>query len=208
MAARGSEDEATPTVERLWPARLRWRMRGAWQWPTFVALTALDGVLLDVLPPYERGPGGLLPGILLAGFANLLLVAVVAPLVGRRLLRRGRPDLPRLIADDYAGTVLMCALCAALVLAGLAHRPWAASDARDRAAVFTALHDYVRAHARSYAGVLDKADAVRLERDYYRACLPSADTRRSLCLFVDTARRPVGVRLDTDRTPNELQRFP
>src|SRR5262247_1626227 len=104
MAAPRSEDEASPEVERLWPARLRWRLRGAWQWPTFAVLTLVDGLLLELLPPYESGPGGLVPAILLAGFANLLLIAVVGPVVGRLLLRRRRPDLPKQIADDYAST--------------------------------------------------------------------------------------------------------
>ena len=44
-------------VERLWWPRLRWRMRGAWQWPAFAVLTLLDGVLLTKLPFYGRGPG-------------------------------------------------------------------------------------------------------------------------------------------------------
>jgi hypothetical protein len=208
MAAPRSEDEATPQVERLWPTRLRWRMRGAWQWPMFFVLTVVDGVLLELLPSYERGPGGLVAGLLLAGFANLLLIAVVGPLVGRRLLRRRRPDLPRAIADDYAGTALMCALTVALVVGGLLHRPAVSSAERERRAVFAAMHDYVRAHAPGYAGVLSSADALRLDEHYFRACLPSGDVRRALCLFVDVRRRPAVVQEDTDRTPNRLRRFP
>jgi hypothetical protein len=209
MAAPPSEDEASPQVERLWPARLRWRMRGAWLWPTFAALTVVDGLLLELLPPYGSGPGGLVPAILLAGFANLLIVAVAGPLVGRLLLRRRRPDLPKPIADDYAGTALMCALLAFLVVAGLAHRPAVASGERDRRAVFAAVHDYVRAHAPGYAGVLSAGDALRLDEDYYRACLPSGDVRRALCMFVDTRSEPALVREDTDRTPNrDWRRFP
>ena len=60
-------------------------------WPTFLALTLVDGVLLQALPPYGSGPGGLLPGILLAGFANLALVAVVAPLPAGRSCARAGP---------------------------------------------------------------------------------------------------------------------
>ena len=202
------EDEATPRVERLWPARLRWRLRGAWQWPAFLALTVLDGLLLDVLPPYGSGPGGVLPGVLLAGFANLVLVAVVAPLAGRRLLRRRRPDLPRMIADDYAGAAAMCALSAAIALAGVAHRPAVASDAQDRRALSGAVRAYVRAHAPAYAGALGSADALRLDEDLYRACVPSLAPRRALCLFVDTAPRRPRVKPDTDQTPNALRHFP
>ena len=209
MAAPRSEDEASPHVERLWPARLRWRMRGAWQWPTFLALTVVDGVLLQLLPAYGSGPGGLVPAILLAGFANLILVAALGPLVGRFLLRRRRPDLPKPIADDYAGTALMCALFVFLVLAGLAHRPAVASSERERRAVFAAVHDYVRAHAPGYVGVLSAGDALRLDAHYYRACLPSGDVRRALCMFVDTGTQPARLREDTDGTPNrDWRRFP
>jgi hypothetical protein len=209
MAAPRSEDEASPHVERLWPARLRWRMRGAWQWPTFVALTLVDGLLLQLLPAYGSGPGGFVPALLLAGFANLIVVAVVAPLIGRRLLRARRPDLPRAIADDYAGTALMCALSVGLAIAGVAHRPARAADARDRAAVFVALHDFVLTRAPAYAPALRRADALRLDDDLYRACVPTGDPRREVCVFVDTARRPVRVRPDTEQTPNgDYRRFP
>ncbi len=209
MAPPRSEDDATPQVERLWPGRLRWRLRGAWQWPAFLVLTVVDGVLLELLPPYGSGPGGVLPGILLAGFANLALVAVGGPLVGRLLLRRWRPDLPRQIAADYAGTALMCALFAFLVLAGIAHRPAVAAVDRDRRAVFAAVHDYVRAHAPGYAGLLSAGDALRIDEHYYRACLPTGDVRRALCVFVDTSSEPARVREDTDRTPNrDWRRFP
>ena len=80
-------------------------MRGAWLWPAFCGLTLLDGLVIWRLPPYDGAPPGLVGGILLAGFANLLLVALVAPLVGRRL-RSVRQDLPKVIAIDYAGTAL------------------------------------------------------------------------------------------------------
>src|ERR1043165_5817423 len=97
-------------VERVWHRRLRWRLRGAWQWPAFVVLTLVNGVLLTVLPPYEGGPPGVFPGVLLAAFLNLLAVAVVAPLVGLVVRRRMRPDLPRAIAADYAGAWLLVAI--------------------------------------------------------------------------------------------------
>ena len=36
-------------------ARLRWRMRGAWLWPAFLAAHARSTAsLLAALPPYER----------------------------------------------------------------------------------------------------------------------------------------------------------
>ena len=103
-------------VERVWHRRLRWRMRGAWMWPAFLVLTLADGILLSELPPYEGAPPAVFPGVLLALFANLLAVAVLAPFAGRALRRR-RPDLPRMIAADYAGAGLL-----ALIAAGLFDR--------------------------------------------------------------------------------------
>lgn len=176
-------------------------MRGAWMWPSFVALTLADGILLTRLPFYGDGPGGVVPGILLAGFANLFCVAALAPLAGRRLRRR-RPDLPRLIADDYAGTALICALAAALLTAGLVHRPAVREEQADRRAVSAAVRQYVAGQAPAYRAGLALVDARRLASDIYRACVPGADPRRPLCLMVDTDQRPAGVSLDSSRTPN------
>ena len=52
-----------------------------------------------------------------------------APLAGL-WWRRRRPSLPRLVADDRAGTVLLGALTVLLAVLGLAHRP-AMGEARD-----------------------------------------------------------------------------
>ena len=187
--------------DSLWVARMRWRMRGAWLWPAFVALTLAEGVALELLPVAGDGPGGVVPGVLLAGFANLIAVAVIAPLVGARLRRR-RPDLPRVIADNYAGTALLCAGALALLAAGLAHRPQVAAEQADRGAMVGALHDYVVAQAPAYRDGIAAAEAVRLEEDFYRACVPGPDPKRWLCLFVSTDQRPAGVTVDPDRSPN------
>src|SRR4029450_12249837 len=55
--------------QRFWPARMRWRLRGAWMWPTFVGVPLLDGFLLHELLPDSWG-FDLIPGILVATFAN------------------------------------------------------------------------------------------------------------------------------------------
>jgi hypothetical protein len=191
--------------ERLWLARLRWRMRGAWLWPAFFGLTAIDGALIVLLPPYDGAPQQLLGGVLLAGFANLLAIAVAAPLAGR-LLRRRRPDLPRMIANDYAGTALLVALGATVLAGGLAHRPAVASEREERAAVWAAVHDFVTAQAVEWRGGLAQVDALRLEDDSYRACVPGDDPRRWLCLIVDTDQRPAGVVRDASMEPNDALR--
>jgi hypothetical protein len=192
-------------VERVWPRRLRWRLAGAWMWPSFAVLTVADGVVLALLPFYGDGPGGLVPALLLAGFLNLLVVAVLAPLAGRALRRR-RPDLPRLVASDYAGAWLLGLIAAALVTGGLIHRPAVAAADDDERAVAAAVHDYVLAQEREYRPGLGAVDAIRLEPDYYRACVPGDDPRRWLCLFVSTDQRPAGITRDPDQAPNAVYR--
>jgi hypothetical protein len=191
--------------DSLWVTRMRWRMRGAWLWPSFVALTLLEGIALEVLPIAGDGPGGVVPGVLLAGFANLIAVATLAPLAGYRLRRR-RPDLPRPVADNYAGTALLCAITAVIVALGLVHRPSVVAEQAARRAQLGAVHDYVVAQAPEYRAGIALADSMRLEKDYYRTCVPGPDPKRWLCLFVNTRQRPAGVSVDHDRAPNASYR--
>ncbi len=189
--------------QSLWRARLRWRMRGAWQWPSFFALTALEALLLLRLPPYDPGPRSVVAAVLLAGFANLFCVAVLAPLAGR-LLRRRRRDLPRPVADNYAGTALLCAGALIVLAAGLVHRPEVAARQADQAAQAGAVHDYVVSQAPRYRAGLHRMDAIQLEDDMYRTCVPGPDPKRWLCLIVSTDQHPAGVTLDPDRAPNSV----
>jgi hypothetical protein len=191
-------------VESVWWPRLRWRMRGAYQWPSFAVLTALDAGLLLALPVHGDGPDGL-GAVLLAGFYNLALVGLVAPLVGL-LLRRRRPDLPRLVANDYAGTWLLAIGAAALLAAGLAHRSATAASRTSERAVIAAVHDYVVTQAPAWRRGLGRMDAIRLEPELYRACVPGPDPRRSLCLIVRTGQQPAGITRDHEQTPNDLYR--
>ena len=192
---------------RVWHRRLRWRMRGAWMWPAFLLLTLADGVLLVELPPYEGAPPAVFPGVLLALFANLLAVAVFAPFAGRALRRR-RPDLPRMIAADYAGAGLLAVIAAGLVAAGLAHRSGAAAEEARRQAVAKVMHDYVIRAAPEYQAGLAHIDAIRTEPDRYRACVPGRDERHSLCLLVRTDQSPPGFTRDTSQEPNSVFRRP
>ncbi len=89
-------------MEGGWLARLRWRRRGAWLWPTFVAATFIDGVIVHALPmagSTQTMAGGVVAGLVLNVIAVLLLSR---PLGG--LLRRRRRDLPTGVARNYGGT--------------------------------------------------------------------------------------------------------
>ena len=191
--------------QSVWLTRMRWRMRGAWLWPAFIALTLAEGVALQLLPIAGDGPAGLLPGVLLAGVANLIVVAAVTPLAGRRLRRR-RPDLPRPVADNYAGTALLLFVAAAFVVGGLIHRPAVIAGEENLRAQAAAVHDYVILQQPKFAPGIALADPLRLEENLYRTCVPGPDPKRWLCLYVNTSQSPAGVTLDRDRTPNSSLR--
>lgn len=195
---------AEPEIHGLWRSRLRWRLRGAALWPAFGAAVIADAVLLHVLPiAGDRAPG-VVPALLLSTFFNLVVVAVGAPL-GGMVLRRRRPGLPRLIADDRAGTALLGMLAVALVALGVGHRPALRSEREAFAEQSAAVRRWVATRAPAgYRANVALADTWKQGPDLYRTCVPGPDPRRALCLLVLTDRRPVVVRRDPDQRPNSV----
>jgi hypothetical protein len=188
-------------MERASLTRLRWRLRGAWMWPAFVLLTVADALLLHALPIATDGID-LVPAALLSGFANLLLVAVVAPLTGR-LVRRRRPDLPKAVAADYAGATLLIAVTGVVLVGGLLRRPAVERAERDLRVQAAAARAFLLTNAppavRSRMGA---ANTIRLADGLYRTCVPEGRPRRAFCVFVRTSHDPPVVRADPDRSPN------
>ena len=118
-----------------------------------------------------------------------------------------RPDLPRPVAADYAGTVALGALTLALLAGGLLHRPAVAAENADLAAVVATTSAYVATQEPAYRSRLHGMDALRIKEDLYRACVPGPDPDRWLCVFVNTAQQPPGVTADGDRAPNGAYRL-
>ena len=187
--------------QSVWLTRMRWRMRGAWLWPTFIALTLAEGVALEVLPIAGDGPGGRAPGRAARRLREPDPGGRRRAAGGRRLRRR-RPDLPRVVAQNYAGTALLVAMAAVFLGIGLIHRPAVSRGrttcARRRPPSTTTCS---RRRPSTVAGIA-LADPLRLEEDLYRTCVPGPDPKRWLCLFVNTDQRPAGITLDHDRAPN------
>ena len=181
--------------------RLRWRRRGAWQWPTFAGAVAAEAVLLHLAPVAGRATDVVAAGLLaLAG--NLAIVAVAAPLAGLAVRRR-RPDLPPPVARDYAATGLILLAAGAVVAGAVLHHPAVVADRRAFQAQSDAVRRYVRLHAPAdYQRRIDGADSWRVEANLFRTCVPGADPQRRLCLFVNTALRPPGITVDPNRAPN------
>jgi hypothetical protein len=188
--------------EALWQTRLRWRLRGAMLWPAFVVAVLVDAVLLDRLPVSGDAGPGLFAAVLLAGFLNLGLVAVAAPLAGH-WLRRRRPEMPTVIATDRAGAVLLAAACALVAVLGLMHRSTVRAAREDLRAQAAQARRFVLSQApREFQANADHLDTVKEGHDLYRTCVAGPDPDRAFCVFVNTDQSPPGVTRDPDQRPN------
>lgn len=183
--------------------RLRWRLAGALQWPLFALLTVVDAVLLRVLPIAGTGTP-LVQGLLLAMFFNLVAVAGLGRLLTWSLRRR-RPDVPQVIAEDRAGVALLCTVTIALLAGGIAHSPGAGDAERAVRAQQEAVEAYVLAHGEPvHRAQLGAMDTEQHADDFFRTCVPGDPERdvAALCLLIDTAQDPPKVVVDRDRSPN------
>jgi hypothetical protein len=190
---------------------MRWRLRGAWMWPSFVAITLLDGLLLHLLPPIGTGVD-LIPAILLATFGNLVLVGAVAPWLARRLWRRrpaAEPGAParaqREVLTDRVGTGLLLASVLGVVAAGLAARPVVVSETEDTQRNAEAFRSFVLAQRSPELNRnLETANTIRLDEGYFRTCIARDDRERYFCAFIDTSSDPPRVRRDGSAEPNSV----
>lgn len=182
---------------------IRWRFSGALQWPLFAVLTVADAVLLRVLPISGTGTP-LASGLLLAMFFNLVAVAGLGRILAWALRRR-RPDVPRVVAEDRAGVALLCTVTLALVTGGILHAPQADDAEQALRAQQKAAEAYVLAHGQpAHRAQLGAMDTEQHSADFFRTCVPGDPAREvaALCLLIDTSQDPPKVVVDRDRSPN------
>ncbi len=185
-------------MERMWAARMRWRVRGAWLAPLLVVLTLADALLVHLLPLAGDGRTDLVAALLLAGFLNLVALAALAPFAGIAL-RRLRPDLPRVVARDYAGVLLVALVSVGLALGGWRHH---GALVRNRAALADAharAQAWIGAHApaefRRHVALADTIAVV--PGSVFRTCVPGGRSERAWCVVTRAdVPFPRGVRSD------------
>jgi hypothetical protein len=183
--------------------RLRWRLRGAWLWPTFVVATVLEMALLHWLP-VQGDATGWVAALLVAGCLNVIAVALVGG-VGGIVLRRRRGDMPRVVADNYAGTAVLGIVAAGLLVAGVLHRPTVVHRRAAFGVQSLAVRRWVDAHGDAFARAhVAQSDSLLLDEDLFRTCVPGRDPKRWLCLVVSTVRSPPVVKRDLSSEPNAL----
>jgi len=173
-------------MDAAWLVRMRWRRRGAWLWPAFVAMTFVDAVIGHALPPAGQSQS-IAAAALLGLVLNVLAVLLLSRPLGA-VVRRARPDLPVVVARNYAGTAVVLCVGLALLTIGLAHRPSVLAQQRT-------MQDAV-ARAQAWIGFrapdefrrnLKLANTVAIQSgSMYRTCVPSDDRKRTYCVIVKT----------------------
>jgi hypothetical protein len=179
-------------------------------WPTFVAITLLDGFLLHELPPVREGID-LIPGILLATFGNLVLIGAVGPWLARQMWKRrpaaepGAPPKAQLeVLSDRIGTGLLVASVFGILAAGLAARPTVVVETEQRERGAKLLRDFVNAHeSEELRRNLEASDTVRYADGYYRSCIPYDDRERWSCYIIDVRGERSKIQRDRSQVPNE-----
>ena len=183
-------------------------------WPTFVAITAVDGLVLHLLPPVRTGVD-LVPGFLLATFGNLILIGAAGPWLAKRLqARRAAPAPPpvppeavREVLVDRVGTGLLLAGLAGVLAAGLAARPVVVSETENTEENARVVRERIlQSGDEELVRNLETANTIRLGDGYYRTCVARDDRRHHFCLFVDVKKEPPRVVRDPSAEPNSVYR--
>lgn len=206
-----------PVEERFWTHRLRWRLRGgAWLWPAFGAAVVLDALILHFLPPVGseqqlNAPEGLnlLGDLIVAGFANLFLVAAIAPWLARRLSERppaeGQPAPPYEIVLGRSAMILMSVAAVGLVVVGLGNRPLIVSETKATETNARLVRQWVEVHGTAeMKRNLETANTARLASNFFRTCIANDHRTAYFCFFVDTKADPAKLTRDSDKRPNSL----
>jgi hypothetical protein len=173
-------------MDGAWLARMRWRRRGAWLWPAFAAAIVVDAVLGHALPP--SGETQTVLAAALAGCVlNLIAVVLLSRPVGM-LIRRARPDLPKVVARDYGGTVVVLTVTAVLLLAGVLHRPSVLEHKRAMQDAIVRAQAWIGARAPAeFRRNVEFVSIFAIEPgNIYRTCVPSEDRTRTYCVIVKT----------------------
>ena len=173
-------------MDGAWLVRMRWRRRGAWLWPAFVGLIAVDAVIGHLLPPV--GDRQSLASAALVGLVvNLLAVILLSRPLGM-LLRRWRPDLPMLIARDYGGTTVVLLVSAVLLGAGLAHRSSLTGDQQTMRDAIVRAQAWIGDRAPDqFRRDVELIDTVAIQPgSIYRSCVPNPRGTRTFCVVVNT----------------------
>jgi hypothetical protein len=176
-------------MDAVWLGRLRWRRRGAWLWPAFVAATVADAAIGYALPATGDAESFAGAGVV-ALFLNLIAVILLSRPLGMALRRWWRKDLPNIVARDYGGTAAVAAITLATLALGLINHASVMNDRAAKKDAITRAQAWIGARApQEFRQNVAYVSTFAIEPGrIFRECVPSARTRRTYCVIVDEGR--------------------
>jgi len=148
-------------------------------WPVFVAATCADAFLEHVRPPAGDAQSFASAG-LVGLVLNLLAVLLLSRPVGR-VMRLVRPELPCVVARDYAGTSAVLAVSVGLLMAGLMHHGTVVANQNSMREATVRAQAWIGAHARAefrrnveFAALLHDVGKVAIPKEVIRKPGPLA----------------------------------
>lgn len=168
--------------------RLRWRLHGAWMWPTFLVLSVVDGALIHWRPPAGDSISAI-GGWLLGLVVSLIAIVLLAPPLGMAL-RKLRGDMPKVVARDYAGAAAVVLVTVAFLAIGLAHRHIVTADTQALQDAAARAEAYIGDHAPTqYQTNLHRASVDPIQPpQIYRVCVSAKRGGTPYCVAVNRSR--------------------
>jgi hypothetical protein len=153
--------------------------------------------------------------VIVATFANLVLVGAVAPWLARRLAERPAAtasgtlgtvphQVRRELVLDRVGTALLVAGLLGVLAAGLGSREVVVSETNATETNAHLIRNYIlRSGNPELIRNLETANVKKLGEGYFRTCIARDDRRRYFCMFVDTKKKPAQLVKDPSAEPNQ-----
>lgn len=185
LDARPTTEAYALNIDAAPLTRMRWRLRGAWLWPSFVVLTFADAAIIHDLP-LTGDAASWVSGWLLGAVLSLLGIVVLGGLLGRAV-RRVRPDMPRVVARNYAGALITLVVTLGLLGGGLVHQHVVASDTAALQEATARAEAYIGAHAPpAFQRNLRLLDTYEVQPpNIYRTCATDPTRTRYYCVVVN-----------------------
>jgi hypothetical protein len=186
-------------------------------WPAFAVAVAVDAAILHFLPPVGseqqiNAPAGLnvFGDLIVAGFTNLFLIAVIAPWLAKRLtaraaLEEGSPPPPYEVFLGRSAAILMGVAAFGLVIVGVGNRPLIVSETKATETNARLVRQWVATHGSpEMKRNIETANTARLASDFFRTCISNDHRTKYYCFFVDTKVDPAKLSRDSDSRPNSI----
>ena len=166
--------------------RMRWRLRGAWLWPSFVVLTFADAAVIHDLP-LSGDSASWVSGWLLGAVLSLIAIVALARPLGGAVRHGCGPTCRGWSPATTRAPSVTLGVTLALLAGGLVHQHVIASDNFAIQDATARAQAYIGDHApQAFQRDLRRLDTVPVQApDIYRTCASDVTSTYYYCVVVN-----------------------